>query len=303
MFHFVLDDPRAAERPRAGRPARPLQRKDLLRHRSARAPRGRRVGRDRPGRAALPVRPQRDRRAARLLPEPEEGRLGAGGAEEHGRLERDGAAPARVAAGRRRAAATSAAPSARARARATPPHTASSRSGSCSPRSRAERPPDSCGTGRSRARRDSGRRRGRLGGDPPGPAAHHVAPAERADPVPAAPAADPVASLRADDHVGVRRATGAASLGRHERRRAPAAVRHGERRRRRYRRRRAVRGRRADEPQHLVLDQRGDVDAPAGVLAERARPADAQPSERSPVAAGSAGTSERIGPTHSSANR
>ncbi len=67
-----------------------------------------------------------------------------------------------------------------------------------------------------------------------------------------------------------------ASLRRYERRRAPAAVRHGGRRRGRYRRRRAVRGRRADEPQHLVLAQRGDVDPPAGVLTERARAADAQ---------------------------
>ena len=36
-------------------------------------------------------------RADRLLPEPEEGRLGPGGAEEHGRLERHGAPPARAA--------------------------------------------------------------------------------------------------------------------------------------------------------------------------------------------------------------
>ena len=45
-FQFVLDDPRG-RRPREGRPPRPLQRQDLLRHRRPRAPRD---GRERGGR-------------------------------------------------------------------------------------------------------------------------------------------------------------------------------------------------------------------------------------------------------------
>ena len=73
------------------------------------------------------------------LPEPEEGRLGPGGAEEHGRLERHGAPPARARCPRASSSATSAARSAPAPARATRPRTAPSRSGSSSPPWRARR--------------------------------------------------------------------------------------------------------------------------------------------------------------------
>ena len=90
-------------RPRQGRAPGPVQRQALLRHRPARAARRDATGRDRPGRAALPVRAQRAPEPARDLPEDQEGRLGPGGAEEHGRLERHGPPPTRAAARRRRA--------------------------------------------------------------------------------------------------------------------------------------------------------------------------------------------------------
>ena len=97
QFQFVLDDPTAP------RIARQVERLvlcsgkvfyDIDRHDRREAAE---LGGDRPGRAAVSVRAQRARAPDRLLPEPEEGRLGPGGAEEHGRLERDGPPPARAA--------------------------------------------------------------------------------------------------------------------------------------------------------------------------------------------------------------
>ena len=102
-FQFVIDDADDAGAPRGGRPPRPLQRQGLLRHRQARPPRLGELGRGRPGRAPLPVREERAPEADRRVPEPEEDRLGPGGAEEHGRLERDGPPAPRAPAGGRRA--------------------------------------------------------------------------------------------------------------------------------------------------------------------------------------------------------
>ena len=98
-FQFVLDDPRAADRRDqierlvlcSGKVYYDMdghERRD-----------GRRLGGDRPRRAALPVREGPDPRADRRLSEPEGDRLGAGGAAEHGRLEGDDAAHAGAGAG------------------------------------------------------------------------------------------------------------------------------------------------------------------------------------------------------------
>ena len=97
-FHFILDDPTAAERREkverlvlcTGKVYYDMdasERRDAGRER-----------RDRPGRAALPVRQGAADRADRLLPEPEGDRLGPGGAAQHGRLEGDVPPPPRPAA-------------------------------------------------------------------------------------------------------------------------------------------------------------------------------------------------------------
>ena len=85
--------PACARRPkpesRARRAARALPGEDLLRHRRPRAARKRDRRRGGPDRAALPV-PDRARAGrVRALPEPTPGRVGAGGAAEHGRLAGD----------------------------------------------------------------------------------------------------------------------------------------------------------------------------------------------------------------------
>ena len=86
--------------------------------------------RRRPDRAAVPVPGRRRRRPRQSLPRARRGRVGAGGAAEHGRLPGD-QAPA--GGGRQRTAcrcATRAGPGARARARATRRRTCASRTGS-----------------------------------------------------------------------------------------------------------------------------------------------------------------------------
>ena len=100
-FQPVIDD--AQRGPRAGHAARPLLREDLLRHRRARRPRARTRRRRRADRAALSVPGRAGGGAAARLPEPARGRLGAGGAAEHGRVAAD-PPPARGGEARRRAA-------------------------------------------------------------------------------------------------------------------------------------------------------------------------------------------------------
>src|SRR5207244_263787 len=85
--------PAARRRPargaRAGPPARPVLGEDLLRHRRPRGAGGGRGGRRRAARAALPVPGRAGRGAPAVVPRARGGRLGAGGAAEHGRLARD----------------------------------------------------------------------------------------------------------------------------------------------------------------------------------------------------------------------
>ena len=92
--------------------------------------------RGRPSRAPLPLRPRPDPRADRALPEPRAHRVGPGGAEEHGRLQRDGAPHARASARGRRVLLHRPPPALLALRRATRSPTAPSRSESCSPRFR-----------------------------------------------------------------------------------------------------------------------------------------------------------------------
>ena len=100
-FMPLIDD--AGREPRRGDAAHPLPGQGLLRHRRPRGPRAREHGRGRASRAALSV-PGRPGGGARArLPEPARGRLGAGGAAEHGRLAGD-PAPARGGEARRRRA-------------------------------------------------------------------------------------------------------------------------------------------------------------------------------------------------------
>ena len=91
QFFPVLGEPRVDRR--QGRALCSVHRQDLLRpHRPTHA-RGRRTGRRRPRRAALPLPAGRDPRARRVLPEPARGRLGAGGAAQHGRARAHVTAP------------------------------------------------------------------------------------------------------------------------------------------------------------------------------------------------------------------
>ena len=92
-FQFVLDDPRRAGRQRQIErlvlcsAARSIY--DIEGHERREDAE---EGRDRPGRVLYPFAREQIRRADRPLPEPQGGRLGPGGAEEHGRLERHGPA-------------------------------------------------------------------------------------------------------------------------------------------------------------------------------------------------------------------
>ena len=95
-FQFVLDDPAAEGRKEEIRRLVLCSGKvyyDMEGHERRESAAERR---DRPGRAALPVRQGPARRADRLLPEPRGDRLGPGGAPEHGRLEGDVAPHARL---------------------------------------------------------------------------------------------------------------------------------------------------------------------------------------------------------------
>ncbi len=111
QFQFVIDDRGRGRPPRGDRPAGPLQRQGLLRHRP---PRSARVGdhRWRSAGSSCSTRSPRMqlKRLIARVPEPEEDRLGPGGAEEHGRLERDGAPASRAASRGRRARCTSGRP-------------------------------------------------------------------------------------------------------------------------------------------------------------------------------------------------
>ena len=151
-FEPVLDDPR--RRPRVGRDApRALLGQDLLRHRRPRGPRRRELGRGRAARAALPVPGRAGRRAHSRVPEPAGARLGAGGAAEHGRLAARSVTASRPRRPTAFRCATSAAPGARARARATRPRTGSSRTGSSARRWGPRRPASAaCGGARIAAR-------------------------------------------------------------------------------------------------------------------------------------------------------
>src|SRR5205823_2021881 len=85
----------------AGAEAGPLLRKDLLRPRGARVARERRARGDRPDRAAVSVPGRGEECARRLVSEPRRGRLGAGGAPEHGPVASDPTPAGREAARRR----------------------------------------------------------------------------------------------------------------------------------------------------------------------------------------------------------
>ena len=76
---------RAADRRGEGHPPAALLGQDLLRPQGPRDARGQRDGRDLPRRAALPLPAAPDHGRGRALPEPARGRLGAGGAAQHGR--------------------------------------------------------------------------------------------------------------------------------------------------------------------------------------------------------------------------
>ena len=91
---------RCQRRPRRGHPAGPLHRQDLLRPAGHQGPRrGRQPARrHRPSRAPLPLPAERDPRRRRPVPEPQGGRLGAGGAAQHGGPRLHVAAPAAGAA-------------------------------------------------------------------------------------------------------------------------------------------------------------------------------------------------------------
>ena len=86
---------------RRGHAARALQWQGLLRHHRPRGAPGGGARGGRPRRAALPVRRERAARADGELPAARDGRLGPGGAEEHGRPPDDGAAPGLDPAGPR----------------------------------------------------------------------------------------------------------------------------------------------------------------------------------------------------------
>ena len=76
---------RAADRRGEGHPPRALLGQDLLRPQGPRHAREQRGRRDLPRRAALPLPAEPDRGGDRALPEPARGRLGPGGAAQHGR--------------------------------------------------------------------------------------------------------------------------------------------------------------------------------------------------------------------------
>ena len=85
-FKYVIDDPQRLPAPRGDQAPRPLLRPRLPRPRGPRPPRRRHLRRDRPHRAHLSLPEELHRRARRRLPEPRGGRLGPGGAGQHGLL-------------------------------------------------------------------------------------------------------------------------------------------------------------------------------------------------------------------------
>ena len=129
-FEPVLDDP-AVGGSRGGDEARAHVRQALLRHRRQRAQGPGAEHRRRPHRAAVSVPGRSGSEARRVVPVAPRGRLGAGGAAEHGRLAGD-PPPARGSGRRPPAAGTSAGRGARARARAIRRRTCARRSGSSS---------------------------------------------------------------------------------------------------------------------------------------------------------------------------
>ena len=126
---------RAADRRGEGHPPAALLGQDLLRPQGPRDARGQRDRRDHARRAALPVPAAPDHGRGRALPEPARGRVGAGGAAQHGRPRAHVPAAAADPAVASSSSATSAGPSAPRRARATRPRTRWSRTGSSAPRS------------------------------------------------------------------------------------------------------------------------------------------------------------------------
>ncbi len=89
---------RAADRRGEGHPPRAVHRQDLLRPQGPRDAREQRGRRDLPRRAALPLPAGADHGGGRALPEPARGRVGPGGAAQHGRPRAHVAAPAPDAA-------------------------------------------------------------------------------------------------------------------------------------------------------------------------------------------------------------
>ncbi len=85
---------RAADRRGEGHPPAAVLGQDLLRPQGPRHARGQRDGRDLPRRAALPLPAAPDHGRGRALPEPARGRVGAGGAAQHGRPRAHVPAPA-----------------------------------------------------------------------------------------------------------------------------------------------------------------------------------------------------------------
>ncbi len=132
-FFPVLAEPR--DRRGEDRAADPLHRQGLLRPQGPRDARGQRPRGDLARRAAVSVPAAADPRGGRALPEPARGRVGAGGAAQHGRARPHVAAPAAHPARARSSSATSAGPSAPRRARAIRPRTPSSRPASSARRS------------------------------------------------------------------------------------------------------------------------------------------------------------------------
>ena len=90
---------RGAAGRRRGAAGAAVQRQGRLRPDGAAGVRGHRRRRRRPGRAALPAAGRADPRAARAVPERQRRGVGAGGADEHGRLAVHGGQPARAPAG------------------------------------------------------------------------------------------------------------------------------------------------------------------------------------------------------------
>ena len=134
-FRTVIDDPGTSEwREDISRLVLCTGRA-LLRPPAPRRPREGRRGRDRARRAAVPVPDRGAGRAARELPRARDGRLGAGGAAQHGRVALAAPPPRGRDPPRRRGRGREPARGVRARPRATRATTRASRTASCAPRS------------------------------------------------------------------------------------------------------------------------------------------------------------------------